>query len=239
MFNRRLRSSDRRIPRQREQADSRCRPSRYSRAPGTESDSPTSASGRQRACRRACAASPPPVGPSMSHAACQPGLRTNSNGHVGGDVALQQKLAWPDAISERGVAGRVARGVDRGDAGRELLAPFILASLCPRSAPKMRLVFSNVALLILAARGSPLPSSIQNAHSFAGTMISAFGKASEPSGVRKPLMWSPWKCEIMTMSIDFGSTPAAARLSGSEAGAGLAAARARCRCRSARALGRC
>ena len=60
-----------------------------------------------------------------------------------------------------------------------------------------------------------LPSSIQNAHSAAGTMISALGNASASSALRKPPMWSPWKCEITIRSIAFGSTPAAARPAGS------------------------
>ena len=41
-----------------------------------------------------------------------------------------------------------------------------------------------------------LSSFIQNAQSIAGTLISAFGKASEPSGFLRPLMWSPCMCEI-------------------------------------------
>ena len=55
-----------------------------------------------------------------------------------------------------------------------------------------------------------LSSFIQNAQSTAGTMISAFGKASEPSAFLRPRMWSPCMCEISTMSIDFGSMPLAA-----------------------------
>jgi hypothetical protein len=57
-----------------------------------------------------------------------------------------------------------------------------------------------------------LPSSIQNAHSGAGTLISALGKNSALSLVLMPLMWSGWKCEMTMVSIDFGSMPAAARL---------------------------
>src|SRR5215207_9863634 len=56
-----------------------------------------------------------------------------------------------------------------------------------------------------------LSSLIQNAQSGAGALISAFGKASAPSAVLTPLMWSGCKCESTTMSIAFASIPAAAR----------------------------
>ena len=48
-------------------------------------------------------------------------------------------------------------------------------------------------------------------HSTAGTRISAFGKAGLLSGVRRPLTWSPWKCEITTVSTALRSMPAALR----------------------------
>ena len=57
-----------------------------------------------------------------------------------------------------------------------------------------------------------LPSSIQNFHSGAGTMTSAFGNAGLPSAVSRPLMWSPWKWEMITASTVARSMPAAARL---------------------------
>ena len=49
-------------------------------------------------------------------------------------------------------------------------------------------------------------------HSTAGTRISALGNAGEPSGLIRPLMWSPWKCEMMTVSTLSRSMPAAFRL---------------------------
>src|ERR1700733_13425942 len=54
-------------------------------------------------------------------------------------------------------------------------------------------------------------SLIQNSHSFAGTMISAFGNAIEPSAARRPLVWSGCKWDKTTASMLLGSTPAAAR----------------------------
>src|SRR5215831_4787346 len=60
-----------------------------------------------------------------------------------------------------------------------------------------------------------LSSFIQNAQSMAGTLISALGKASAPSGVLSPRIWSPCMCEITTMSIALGSKPAAAKVEGS------------------------
>src|SRR5258707_15483435 len=61
------------------------------------------------------------------------------------------------------------------------------------------------AVLILA-------SSIQNAHSGAGTRISALANTSSLSLVLMPLMWSGWKCEMTITSTLLGSRPAAARL---------------------------
>src|SRR4029077_15513782 len=43
-----------------------------------------------------------------------------------------------------------------------------------------------------------LSSFIQSAQSMAGTLISALGKASAPSGVLSPRIWSPCMCEIRT-----------------------------------------
>jgi len=57
-----------------------------------------------------------------------------------------------------------------------------------------------------------LASSIQNAHSGSGTVISAFGKTILSSLVQMPLMWSGWKWEITTVSTFDASMPAAARL---------------------------
>ncbi len=55
------------------------------------------------------------------------------------------------------------------------------------------------------------PSSVQYAHSTRGTRISAFGKAGLLSAVRRPFTWSPWKCEITTVSTALRSMPAALR----------------------------
>src|SRR5262249_16398868 len=63
-----------------------------------------------------------------------------------------------------------------------------------------------------------LSSFIQNAQSMAGALISALGKASAPSGVLSPRIWSPCRCEIGTMSIAFGSKPAAAKGGGRQGG---------------------
>ena len=59
-----------------------------------------------------------------------------------------------------------------------------------------------------------LASSIQNAHSGAGTWISALAKTFLPSLSLMPLMWSGWKCEIAMVSIASGFTPAAASAPG-------------------------
>ena len=49
-------------------------------------------------------------------------------------------------------------------------------------------------------------------HSAAGTRISALGNEGLLSAVSRPLMWSPWKCEMMTVSTWLRSMPAAFRL---------------------------
>ena len=81
--------------------------------------------------------------------------------------------------------------------------------------PKTLRLKPNDALKKPSGAFAMFSSLIQNAQSSAGTLISAFGKASEPSGFLIPLIWSPCRCEISTMSIAFGSMPAAARLCGS------------------------
>ena len=58
-------------------------------------------------------------------------------------------------------------------------------------------------------------SSIHQFHSGSGTKIFAFGKAASPALLRRPLMWSPWKCDMTTALIDAGSMPAAAMLASS------------------------
>ena len=58
------------------------------------------------------------------------------------------------------------------------------------------------------------PSSIQNFHSTDGTLISARGKAGFPSAVTSPFTWSPWQCEITTISIASRLMPAVPRLPG-------------------------
>src|SRR6266508_5561016 len=53
-------------------------------------------------------------------------------------------------------------------------------------------------------------SLIQNAQSTAGTLISAFGNNRPPSAFLMPLVWSGCRWEMTTISIIFGSMPAAA-----------------------------
>src|ERR1700758_1826831 len=51
-------------------------------------------------------------------------------------------------------------------------------------------------------------SLIQNSQSFAGTLISAFGNAIEPSAARIPLVWSGCRWDMMTMSTFLGAMAA-------------------------------
>src|SRR5262244_2582576 len=56
------------------------------------------------------------------------GVAQEQVGHVG-DVALEEQLRGPRGDDEGGVPGRVAAGLDRGDAGSDLAAPFIARHL--------------------------------------------------------------------------------------------------------------
>ena len=55
-------------------------------------------------------------------------------------------------------------------------------------------------------------------HSGAGTMISAFGNAGLSSGVSSPLMWSPWKWEMIDdvdlVAVDAGGLQVGVELPG-------------------------
>ena len=84
---------------------------------------------------------------------------------------------------------------------------------------KMRRRLRNVSFMSAGA-AFMLASSIHQAHSASGTMISALGKTSALSLVLMPLMWSGWKCEMAMTSTALGSMPAAARLSPSEPAVG-------------------
>ena len=57
-----------------------------------------------------------------------------------------------------------------------------------------------------------LLSSVQNAHSAAGTATSAFGNTGSFSRVVSPVMWSAWKCVTATSPTEAGSMPAACKL---------------------------
>ena len=83
----------------------------------------------------------------------------------------------------------------------------------PANTPFMR----SVVCLPISA------SSVKYFHSVAGTRISALGYASLLSGVSRPLMWSPWKCEMITVSTWLRSMPDAFKLFVELAGRTLAA----------------
>ena len=67
------------------------------------------------------------------------------------------------------------------------------------------------------------PSSMKYFHSAAGTRISAFGNDGLLSASSRPLMWSPWKCEMMTMSTALRSMPDGLQVGVELAGDALAA----------------
>ena len=164
----------------------------------------------------------------MSKTGCQSGWRANSQRMVGGVAEHQHRLV-ARRDREGGMAGRMAVGRDRGDAGRDLLArlePAHVLGDVAEDAPRVE----EVALWVSGARAR-LASSIQKAHSGSGTMISALREERASSSlVLMPLMWSGWKCEITMVSIAAGvdagarrGCPAACRRSRSSG--------RRCRCR--------
>ena len=81
------------------------------------------------------------------------------------------------------------------------------------SAPNTRRMFLKLPSSPLPAGALAIsPSSDQYFHSAAGTRISALANAGLLSAVSRPLMWSPWKWEMITASTAPRSMPAAARL---------------------------
>ena len=75
------------------------------------------------------------------------------------------------------MADAVSRRADRGDAWRHLLVPVVRASTLRPSASNTRRLFWNSSVMRPGDARLISPSSIQNFHSLAGTLISAFGKA--------------------------------------------------------------
>jgi hypothetical protein len=159
--------------------------------------------------RRVCTA----FSGSWSNITCQSGLRRNSSGTL---VTSPWKNSRPDPDA---MTNEVWPGVWPLDStavmpGATSWPQSYRVTLSARLEKILRLN-PNDALVNPSGALLMLSSFIQNAQSTAGTLISAFGKASAPSDVFSPRIWSPCICEIRTMSTAFGSIPAAARVNGS------------------------
>src|SRR3954471_15420655 len=87
-----------------------------------------------------------------------------------------------------------------------VLAPLIRCHLFLKSSLEHPAIVLEQALHPLAGSAAHLAIIPQYFHSVAGTSTSAF--AGAPSAVSSPFTWSPWKCEITTMSMFLGSNPA-------------------------------
>src|SRR5215831_4592145 len=127
-----------------------------------------------------------------------------------GDVRLNQQASGARCDDERRMSRRVANRRDGGDARRHLLVPLVFRHFARHHTHDA----AHVLEIISQPAGARLmlPSSIQYATSCAGILISALGNAMPASAPTRPLIWSGCKWEITTMSIAFGSIPAATML---------------------------
>src|SRR5215467_5423002 len=125
---------------------------------------------------------------------CQSGLRRNRSGTL---VTSPWKNSCdaPDAMTKEvcpGVWPLVSTAVMPGATSRPHSQRVTLSA---RLEKILRLNPNEVLVKPSGAR-LMLSSFIQNAKSMAGTLISALGKASAPSGVLSPIIWSPCMCDF-------------------------------------------
>ena len=183
------------------------------RPTGTDSGSPAPASSRPPPCRRPCGGSASAMRRVLVEEDVPVRIAREQRRHACGDVGLH--LA--PSCRPRRPCTRLCPGVWPGVAtevmpGATSLPALVLRDLAPSASNTVR-VPANTSFMRAARAAAHL--AVVHDRTSTPPPAPGFRRWGRPAccpALIRPLMWSPWKCEMMTMSTALRSMPAAFRL---------------------------